>query len=420
MLLLAIETSCDETSAAVIRDGTALANVVSSQIKLHAEYGGVVPELATREHLRNFLPVTRGALQAAGVTATDLEAIAATQGPGLPNALLIGFQAAEAMAFALRRPFVGIHHHEAHLYSPWVTTDVPAHRARSLPRPARNEWGEGRGEGQSRNAEGRGMKAEDSAANASSALPHSEFCIRPSAFESTSSPQPSPPLGGGEGVLRAAFDQFEPNVSLIVSGGHTMLIHVRAELDHVVLGSTLDDAAGECFDKVGKLIGLPYPGGPEMDRLATEGNPRAYNFPRPLLREANDDFSFAGLKTSVRYFLQKNPALLDDGKAIRDLCASVQAAIVETLVTKTLRAAQRLGVRCVTASGGVTCNSSLRRELAAACAQNRLTLRLAERTLCTDNAAMVGILAERKLLKGVATTEFDAEIQPGWSLETRP
>ena len=355
MLLLALETSCDETSAAVIRDGTALANVVSSQIKLHAEYGGVVPELATREHLRNFLPVTRAALEAAGVEATALEAIAATQGPGLPNALLIGFQAAEAMAFALRRPFVGIHHHEAHLYSPWVTTG-----ALPLPRPATQER--------------------------------------------------------GEGVLRAAFDQFEPNVSLIVSGGHTMLVHVRAELDHVVLGSTLDDAAGECFDKVGKLIGLPYPGGPEMDRLATEGNPRAYNFPRPLLREANDDFSFAGLKTSVRYFLQKNPALLDDGKAIRDLCASVQAAIVETLVTKTIRAAQRLGVRCVTASGGVTCNSALRRELATACAQNRLTLRLAERTLCTDNAAMVGILAERKLLKGVAPTEFDAEIHPGWLL----
>ncbi len=341
MLLLALETSCDETSAAVIRDGTALANVVSSQIQLHAEYGGVVPELATREHLRNFLPVTRGALVAAGVEAKDLEAIVATQGPGLPNALLIGFQAAEAMAFALRRPFVGIHHHEAHLYSPWVSGDPP----------------------------------------------------------------------------RAAFDQFEPNVSLIVSGGHTMLVHVRAELDHVVLGSTLDDAAGECFDKVGKLIGLPYPGGPEMDRLAIEGNPRAHNFPRPLLREANDEFSFAGLKTSVRYFLQKNPALLNDGKAIRDLCASVQAAIVETLVTKTLRAAKRLGVRCVTASGGVTCNSSLRRELAAACAQNHLTLRLAERSLCTDNAAMVGILAERKLLRGITPTEFDAEIQPGWSLE---
>ena len=405
MLLLALETSCDETSAAVIRDGVALANVVSSQIKLHAEYGGVVPELATREHLRNFLPVTNAALAAAGVEAKDLEAIAATQGPGLPNALLIGFQAAEAMAFALRRPFVGIHHHEAHLYSPWVTTGTLP-----LPRPATQERGEGHLFGT--------QNAEFGIQNSQRQTPQSAF--HDSAFKSASSPQPSPPLGGGEGVLRAAFDQFEPNVSLIVSGGHTMLVHVRAELDHVVLGSTLDDAAGECFDKVGKLIGLPYPGGPEMDRLATEGNPRAYNFPRPLLREANDDFSFAGLKTSVRYFLQKNPALLDDGKAIRDLCASVQAAIVETLVTKTLRAAQRLGVRCVTASGGVTCNSALRRELAAACAQNRLTLRLAERTLCTDNAAMVGILAERKLLKGVATTEFDAEIQPGWSLETRP
>ena len=385
MLLLALETSCDETSAAVIRDGTALANVVSSQIKLHAEYGGVVPELATREHLRNFLPVTRAALEAAGVDASQVEAIAATQGPGLPNALLIGFQAAEAMAFALRRPFVGIHHHEAHLYSPWVTTGAPP-----LPRPATQERGEGRGEGQSL-----------------------ESCERP---ERLLSPALSSIPNGGEGVLRAAFDQFEPNVSLIVSGGHTMLVHVRAELEHVVLGSTLDDAAGECFDKVGKLIGLPYPGGPEMDRLAIEGNPRAHHFPRPLLREANDDFSFAGLKTSVRYFIQKNPALLDDGKAIRDLCASVQAAIVETLVTKTIRAAKRLGVRCVTASGGVTSNSALRRELATACAQNRLTLRLAERTLCTDNAAMVGLLAERKLLKGVAPTEFDAEIHPGWLL----
>ena len=395
MLLLALETSCDETSAAVIRDGTVLANVVSSQIKLHAEYGGVVPELATREHLRNFLPVTHAALEAAGVEAKDLEAIAATQGPGLPNALLIGFQAAETMAYALRRPFLGINHHEAHLYSPWVTMSVPERRAFPPPRPATQERGEGRGEGH--------------------LLSHAHD-------KGTSSPQPSPPFqmeerGFAAGVLRAEFEQFQPNVSLIVSGGHTLLVHVRAELDHVVLGSTLDDAAGECFDKVGKLIGLPYPGGPEMDRLATEGNPRAHEFPRPLLREANDDFSFAGLKTSVRYFLQKNPALLSDGKSIRDLCASVQAAIVETLVTKTLRAAKRLGVRCVTASGGVTCNSALRRELAAACAKNDLTLRLADRALCTDNAAMVGILAERKLLKGVAPTEFDAEIHPGWSLE---
>ena len=153
-----------------------------------------------------------------------------------------------------------------------------------------------------------------------------------------------------------------------------------------------------------------------MDRLAETGNPRAHEFPRPLLREANDDFSFAGLKTSVRYFLQKNPTLAADPPRVRDLCASVQAAIVETLVTKTLRAARRLGVRCVTASGGVTCNRGLRRELASACAREGFTLRLAEKNLCTDNAAMIGILAERKLARGVASTPLDAEVEPGWEL----
>jgi N6-L-threonylcarbamoyladenine synthase len=340
MTLLAIETSCDETSAAVVRDGRVLSNVVSSQIKLHAEYGGVVPELATREHLRNWMPVTKAALREAQVTPAKLDAIAATQGPGLPNALMIGFKAAQALAFALRKPFLGVHHHEAHLYSPWVAGDPPS----------------------------------------------------------------------------ADFASFQPNVSLIVSGGHTMLVHVRAELDHHVLGSTLDDAAGECFDKTGKLLGLPYPGGPEMDRLAAGGNPAAYDFPRPLLRETNDDFSFAGLKTSVRYFLQKNPGLADDPQKLRDLCASVQAAIVETLVAKTIRAARRLEVQCVTASGGVTCNRSLRAELAAACQREGFVLRLADRSLCTDNAAMIGILAERKLLKPAPTTPLDADIDPGWVL----
>lgn len=340
MMLLAIETSCDETSAAVVRDGRVLSNVVSSQIKLHAEYGGVVPELATREHLHNWMPVTQAALREARVSPADLAAVAATQGPGLPNALMIGFKAAQALAFALRKPFLGVHHHEAHLYSPWVTGNPPS----------------------------------------------------------------------------ADFSSFQPNVSLIVSGGHTMLVHVRAELEHHVLGSTLDDAAGECFDKTGKLLGLAYPGGPEMDRLAAAGNPAAYDFPRPLLREANDDFSFAGLKTSVRYFLQKNPGLPDDPQKLRDLCASVQAAIVETLVTKTIRAARRLGVQCVTASGGVTCNRSLRAELAAACQREGFVLRLADRSLCTDNAAMIGILAERKLLKPAPTTPLDADIEPGWTL----
>ena len=340
MILLAIETSCDETSAAVVRDGRILSNVVSSQIQMHAEYGGVVPELATREHLRNWMPVTQAALREAQVSPANLDAVAATQGPGLPNALMIGFKSAQSLAFALRKPFLGVHHHEAHLYSPWVAGDPPC----------------------------------------------------------------------------ADFASFQPNVSLIVSGGHTMLVHVRAELDHCVLGSTLDDAAGECFDKTGKLVGLPYPGGPEMDRLAAEGNPAAHEFPRPLLREANDDFSFAGLKTSVRYFLQKNPGLPDDPRKLRDLCASVQAAIVETLVTKTIRAARRLGVKCVTASGGVICNRSLRAELAAACEREGFVLRLAERSLCTDNAGMIGILAERKLSRSATMTLIDAEIEPGWAL----
>src|SRR5262249_42107585 len=159
--------------------------------------------------------------------------------------------------------------------------------------------------------------------------------------------------------LRADWTAFEPNVSLIVSGGHTMLVHVRAEFDHKLLGSTVDDAAGECFDKTGKLIGLPYPAGPEIDRLAGQGNPRAFDFPRPMIHKPHDDFSFSGLKTSVRYFLRDHPALCDDRQAVRDLCASVQAAIVDVLVTKTIRAAKRLRVHCITASGGVTCNRAL-------------------------------------------------------------
>ena len=210
MLLFAIETSCDETSAAVVEDGCVRSNLIASQVKLHAEYGGVVPELATREHLRNLLPVAQEAFRAASVDASQLDAVAVTQGPGLPNALMIGFRAAQGMAFSLRRPLIGINHHEAHLYSAWVSGNPP----------------------------------------------------------------------------QADFAAFEPSVSLIVSGGHTLLVLVRAELDHRLLGSTLDDAAGECFDKVAKLVGLPYPGGPEIDRLAEHGNPAAFAFPRPMLREA--------------------------------------------------------------------------------------------------------------------------------------
>ena len=322
-MLLAFETSCDETSAAVVHNGRILSNVVASQIQMHAEYGGVVPELAAREHLRNYLPVTRAALADAHLDAGQIDAVAATRGPGLPSALMVGFKGGQAIAFALRARFIGIHHHEAHLYSPWIAG---------------------------------GLEPERHGTN--------ELC--------TDSLSPS---DGERARVRGSvyghvdFSQFEPNVSLIVSGGHTMLVHVECLLKHHVLGSTLDDAAGECFDKAGKLLGLAYPAGPAIDRLAHEGNPRAYDFPRPMINEPHDDFSFSGLKTSVRYFLRDHPALLDDRKAVSDLCASVQAAITDVLVNKTIRSAKRLRVNCITASGGVTCNSALRNRLADACSR---------------------------------------------------
>ncbi|MGD0258208.1 MAG: tRNA (adenosine(37)-N6)-threonylcarbamoyltransferase complex transferase subunit TsaD [Verrucomicrobiota bacterium] len=340
MPLLAVETSCDDTSVAVVHQGRVLANVVSSQIGLHAEYGGVVPELAAREHLRNLIPVARLALREASVAAGQLDAVAATRGPGLPSALMIGFKAAQAVAFVLGRPFLGIHHHEAHLYSPWIKGQPPV----------------------------------------------------------------------------ADFSRFQPNLSLVVSGGHTLLVQVRAEMDHQLLGSTVDDAAGECFDKVGKLIGLPYPAGPEIDRLAERGDPKAFDFPRPMMDDPSDDFSFSGLKTSVRYFLRDHPSLLDEPPRLCDLCASVQAAIVDVLVAKTIRAAQRLRVHCVTASGGVTCNRALRQKLTAACQREGLALLLAEKHLCTDNAAMIGILAERKLARRAQATSSTADILPNWAL----
>jgi N6-L-threonylcarbamoyladenine synthase len=195
-----------------------------------------------------------------------------------------------------------------------------------------------------------------------------------------------------------------------------LLVHVKSEFQHRVLGSTMDDAAGECFDKVGKLLGLAYPAGPEMDRLAAQGNPVAHVFPRPMLHDPGDDFSFSGLKTSVRYFLERNPALSDDPARLRDLCAGVQAAIVEVLVAKTLRAALRVGVRCVTVSGGVACNSALRRQLAQACQREGLLLRLADKRYATDNAAMIAILAERKLLARLPASSLDADIEPSWAL----
>jgi len=203
MKLLAIESSCDETAAAVIQDGRILSNVVASQIRLHTQYGGVVPELAAREHLANLVPVVQQSLAEAEIRADDLDWVSATQGPGLPPALMVGYQAAQHMAFALGIPLLGIQHHEAHLYSPWIDPEQK----------------------------------------------------------------------------RLESEAFEPNLSLVVSGGHTLLLWVKSPMNHEVVGGTLDDAAGECFDKTAKLLGLPYPGGPLMDRLAAQGNPDAHRFP---------------------------------------------------------------------------------------------------------------------------------------------
>lgn len=340
MRLLAIETSCDETSAAVIHNGAVESLVVSSQIKIHAEYGGVVPELATREHLANLQPVVRQALNDADAQSDSLDAIAATRGPGLPPALMIGWKTAQSMAFALSKPLMGVHHIQAHLYSPWFT----------------------------------------------------------------------------DGPMRAEWDEFQPNVSLVVSGGHTLLVKVREPLQHNVLGTTQDDAAGECFDKTAKLLGLSYPGGPEIDRLAKDGNPTAFEFARPMLNQFNDDFSFSGLKTSVRYFLDKNPAVASDNSRLPDLCASIQAAIVDVLQKKTLRAAKRERVECVTISGGVGCNRSLRDNFQQSCDQTGIQLRLAPASLCTDNAAMIGLLAEKQLEMGAEPAGPAEDIRPNWPI----
>jgi N6-L-threonylcarbamoyladenine synthase len=341
MNILGIESSCDETAAAVVANGRILSDPVASQIKLHAEYGGVVPELAAREHLSHVLPVVRQALDEAVVRADELDWIAATQGPGLPPALMVGYHVAQSLAFALDKPFIGVNHHEAHLYSPWIDP--------------------------------------------------------------------------GAGCLDTIA--FQPNVSLIVSGGHTMLVLVEEPLKHRVLGGTIDDAAGECFDKTAKLIGLPYPGGPVMDRLAAKGNPAAYEFPRPLLKDPGLDFSFSGLKTSVRYFIQKHPELVEDSSKLQDLCASVQASIVEVLVKKTIRAALITGVKTITASGGVSCNRGLRQGLKEACESQGMQLRIAHGRYCTDNAAMVAILAAWKIQAGALPQTEEEGIRAGWRLE---
>ncbi len=340
MAVLAFETSCDETSASVVRDCVILSNVVASQVALHAEYGGVVPELAAREHLRHLLPVTREALRASGIRLEELTAVASTLGPGLPNALMTGVQAGQGLALALQLPFIPVHHHEAHLYSPWIEGEP----------------------------------------------------------------------------LTARWSQISPHVALIVSGGHTVLVFVERMFRHRVLGMTVDDAAGECFDKIAKLLGLPYPGGVHLDRLASGADAGAIKFPRPMLGSGDFDFSFSGLKTAVRYHVRDHPDTLSDPLKLRNVCASAQAAIVDVLACKALRACDALGAPCLTISGGVAANSGLRAALRRGCAERGYVLRLAPPSLCGDNAGMIGVLAEQQLRSGSARVAEDEAPRPRWPL----
>ncbi len=306
-LCLGIETSCDETAAAVVADGRRiLSNVVASQADLHRRYGGVFPELASRRHVEAVLPVIRAALDEAGAAFSDLGLVAVTRGPGLVGALLVGVSAAKALAFAHDLPLVGVNHLAGHIYANFLDGEPP-------------EW---------------------------------------------------------------------PAVCLVVSGGHTHLLHIEDHGRMRLLGATRDDAAGEAFDKVARLLGLPYPGGPQIDLLARRGDAEAIPFPRAMLDEDNLDFSFSGLKTAVAVYLEREAAA---GRTPdrADVAASFQRAAVEVLVAKTVRAADATGVSRVIVAGGVAANAALRERLLAAAAERGLAVSIPPPALCTDNAAMI-------------------------------
>ena len=310
--ILALETSCDETAAAVCTiSGEILASRIASQAEIHRRFGGVVPEVASRNHILHARSLVTDVLADAGITLQNIVAYAATSGPGLVSSLLIGTSMAKALAVAENKPFLAINHMEGHLLSPFMN---------------------------------------------------------------------------GNGPVRFS-------VGLIVSGGHTMLVRVRAPGDYELLGRTRDDAAGEAFDKVAKMLGLPYPGGPEIDKQARNGNPAAFAFPRSFLNEGFE-FSFSGLKTAVLYELPK--LNLSDPTTLADVCASVQEAIVDVLVQKLVRAARHTNERLVTVSGGVSCNHRLREKLIERCEREGLELLLARPDHSTDNAAMIAFAAAQR------------------------
>jgi N6-L-threonylcarbamoyladenine synthase len=330
-ILLALETSCDETAVAIMRGSDELlASEVASQIALHQPFGGVVPEVASRNHLTQLRPLIAHTLASAGLETQNVNAFAATAGPGLATSLMIGMSAAKGLAVGLRKPFLAINHLEGHLLSPFF-----------------------------------------------------------------------------------GKEKIEPCVALVVSGGHTMLVEIEGFGKYKLLGQTRDDAAGEAFDKVAKLLQLPYPGGPQIDRLAREGNASRFDFPRSMIGSGDCDFSFSGLKTAVRYLLPK--VNLRENGYLNDVCASFQEAVVDVLVCKTISAADACGRRLITISGGVSCNSRLREKFKIACEKNALQLLLTEPKFCTDNAAMIAFVAAQKLTHG-EFSPLTAEIDPNLRL----
>ena len=339
--ILAIETSCDETAVAILRGEELLASEVASQGE-HQAYGGVVPEVASRNHLVHAPRLLELALESGGVTLAEVDAFAATSGPGLASSLMIGASLAKGLAVGTGKPYLAINHLEGHLLSPFF-------------------------------------------------------------------------LWPGSAIPAKARGEIEPNVSLIVSGGHTLLVEVRAVNEYRLLGRTVDDAAGEAFDKVAKLLGLGYPGGPEIERRALEGNRARFDLPRSMIDSRDHNFSLSGLKTAVRYRLAELSETTPTPDLVNDMCASFQRAVIEVLVSKTIRAARECGVEVVTVSGGVSCNEALRNEMNRACRAENLRLLTAAPRLCTDNAAMIAFAASLRIESGYRS-DVSEEIDPNLAL----